>query len=102
MRRDIPHDLELVAVVFALKFWGHYLYEENTQIYTDHESLKCFFTLKEQNMRKQRWLEFVKDYDIDIHYHPKKASMVTSAFSRNTAHSSVLIARDARVQKDFE
>ena len=41
------HDLELVAVVFALKIWRHYLYGEKTQIYTDHKSLKYLFTQKE-------------------------------------------------------
>jgi hypothetical protein len=45
------HDLELAAVVFALKIWRHYLYGERCEIYTDHKSLKYFFTQKELNMR---------------------------------------------------
>ncbi|KAA0052401.1 pol protein [Cucumis melo var. makuwa] len=64
------HDLELAAVVFALKIWRHYLYGEKIQIYTDHKSLKYFFTQKELNMRQRRWLELVKDYDCEILYHP--------------------------------
>ncbi|KAL4028422.1 hypothetical protein IC575_011619 [Cucumis melo] len=51
------HDLELAAVVFALKIWRHYLYGEKIQIFTDHKSLKYFFTQKELNMRQRRWLE---------------------------------------------
>ena len=34
------HDLELAAIVFALKIWRHYLYAEKCFIYTDHKSLK--------------------------------------------------------------
>jgi hypothetical protein len=45
------HDLKLVTVVFALKIWRHYLYGERCEIYTDHKSLKYFFTQKELNMR---------------------------------------------------
>ena len=47
------HDLELAAVVFALKIWRHYLYGARCEIYTDHKSLKYFFTQKELNMRQR-------------------------------------------------
>ncbi|KAA0031895.1 ty3-gypsy retrotransposon protein [Cucumis melo var. makuwa] len=73
------HDLELAAVVFALKIWRHYLYGEKIQIFTDHKSLKYFFTQKELNMRQRRWLELVKDYDCEILYHPGKANVVADA-----------------------
>ncbi|KAA0060263.1 ty3-gypsy retrotransposon protein [Cucumis melo var. makuwa] len=76
------HDLELAAVVFALKIWRHYLYGEKIQIFTDHKSLKYFFTKKELNMRQRRWLELVKDYDCEILYHPGKANVVADALSR--------------------
>ncbi|KAL0537646.1 hypothetical protein IC582_026629 [Cucumis melo] len=69
------HDLELAAVVFALKIWRHYLYGEKIQIFTDPKSLKYFFTQKELNMRPRRWLELVKDYDCEILYHPGKANV---------------------------
>ncbi|KAL4022826.1 hypothetical protein IC575_016572 [Cucumis melo] len=81
------HDLELAAVVFALKIWRHYLYGEKIQIYTDHKSLKYFFTQKELNMRQRRWLELVKDYDCEILYHPGKANVVADALSRKIAVS---------------
>ena len=58
------HDLELAAVVFALKIWRHYLYGATCEVYTDHKSLKYFFTQKELNMRQRRWLELIKDYDL--------------------------------------
>ncbi|KAK9029043.1 hypothetical protein V6N11_026169 [Hibiscus sabdariffa] len=60
------HDLELAAVVFALKIWRHYLYGEKCYIYTDHKSLKYLLTQKELNLRQRRWLELLKDYDCQI------------------------------------
>ena len=79
------HDLELAAVVFALKIWRHYLYGVKCQIFTDHKSLKYIFTQKELNMRQRRWLELVKDYDCEILYHPGKANKVADALSRKSS-----------------
>ncbi|KAL8123995.1 hypothetical protein AgCh_011844 [Apium graveolens] len=75
------HDLELAAIVFALKIWRHYLYGETCEIYTDHKSLKYIFTQKELNMRQRIWLELIKDYDCTINYHPGKANVVADALS---------------------
>ncbi|KAA0051425.1 pol protein [Cucumis melo var. makuwa] len=96
------HDLELAAVVFALKIWRHYLYGEKIQIFTDHKSLKYFFTQKELNMRQRRWLELVKDYDCEILYHPGKANVVADALSRKVSHSVALITRQAPLHRDLE
>ncbi|KAL0541274.1 hypothetical protein IC582_021316 [Cucumis melo] len=96
------HDLELAAVVFALKIWRHYLYGEKIQIFTDHKSLKYFFTQKELNMRQRRWLELVKDYDCEILYHPGKANVVADALSRKVSHSAALITRQAPLHQDLE
>ncbi|WMV20230.1 hypothetical protein MTR67_013615 [Solanum verrucosum] len=63
------HDLELAAVVFALKIWRHYLYGVHVDVFTDH-SLQYVFTQKELNLRQRRWLEFLKDYNMSVHYHP--------------------------------
>ena len=76
------HDLELDAVVFALKIWRHYLYGEKCKIYIDHKSLKYLLTQKELNLRQCRWLELFKDYECIIDYHPGKANMVVDALSR--------------------
>nr|CAH66139.1 H0616A11.3 [Oryza sativa] len=78
------HDLELAAVVHALKIWRHYLYGNRTEIYTDHKSLKYIFTQPDLNMRQRRWLELIKDYDMEIHYHPGKANVVADALSRKS------------------
>ncbi|KAL4560863.1 hypothetical protein LXL04_033019 [Taraxacum kok-saghyz] len=81
--RNYPtHDLELGAVVFALKIWRHYLYGVKCIIYTDHKSLKYLFDQRDLNMRQIRWLDVVKDYDCEIHYHPGKANVVADALSR--------------------
>jgi hypothetical protein len=78
------HNLELAAVVFALKIWRHYLYDERCEIYMDHKSLKYLFTQKELNMRQRRWLELIKDYDCEINYHPGKANVVADVLSRKS------------------
>ncbi|KAA0057668.1 pol protein [Cucumis melo var. makuwa] len=96
------HDLELAAVVFALKIWRHYLYGEKIQIFTDHKSLKYFFTQKELNMRQRRWLELVKDYDCEILYHLGKANVVADALSRKVSHSAALITRQTPLHRDLE
>nr|GEU56083.1 hypothetical protein [Tanacetum cinerariifolium] len=69
-KNSATHDLELVAVVFALKIWRHYLYGKKSVIYTDHKSLQHIFSQKELNMRQHHWIELFSDYDCEIRYHP--------------------------------
>ncbi|GJW41383.1 putative reverse transcriptase domain-containing protein [Tanacetum coccineum] len=76
------HDLELGAVVFALKIWRHYLYRTKCTMFTDHKSLQHILDQKELNMRQRRWLELLSDYDCEIRYHPGKANVVADALSR--------------------
>ncbi|GKC46987.1 putative reverse transcriptase domain-containing protein, partial [Tanacetum coccineum] len=76
------HDLELGAVVFALKIWRHYLYRTKCIVFTDHKSLQHILDQKELNMRQRRWLELLSDYDCDIRYHPGKANVIADALRR--------------------
>ncbi|GJX94873.1 putative reverse transcriptase domain-containing protein [Tanacetum coccineum] len=76
------HDLELGAVVFALRLWRHYLYGTKCTVYTDHKSLQYILDQKELNMRQRRWMELLSDYDCEIRYHPGKANVVADALSR--------------------
>ncbi|GJZ17167.1 putative reverse transcriptase domain-containing protein [Tanacetum coccineum] len=76
------HDLELGALVFALKIWRRYLYGTKSVIYTDHKSLQHIFNQKELNMRQRHWIELFSDYDCEIRYHPGKANVIADALSR--------------------
>nr|GEY96377.1 putative reverse transcriptase domain-containing protein [Tanacetum cinerariifolium] len=76
------HDLELGAVVFALRLWRHYLYGMKCVVYTDHKSLQYILDQKELNMRQRRWIELLRDYDCEIRYHPGKANVVADALSQ--------------------
>ena len=84
-RRYPTHDLELAAIVFALKMWRHYLLGERFELFTDHKSLKYLFSQKDLNLRQQRWLEFLASYDFDIAYTPGKGNAVADALSRRHA-----------------
>jgi ribonuclease HI len=85
------HDLELAAVVHALKIWRHYIMGTKCRIYTDHKSLKYIFTQKDLNLRQRRWLELIQDYGLEIHYHPGKANLVADALSRKgQVHAAIV------------
>ena len=92
------HDLELAAVIFVLKIWRHHLYGAQCEVFTDHKSLKYIFTQKELNMRQRRWLELLKDYDLTIHYHPRKTNVVADALSRKSMENlAVLITQQSQL-----
>ena len=78
------HDMELVAIVFTLNIWRHYLYGEQFEVLSDHKSLKYIFTQRDLNMRKHMWMEYLEDYDFTLHYHLDKANVVVDAFSRKS------------------
>jgi hypothetical protein len=76
------HDLDLLAVIHALKVWRQYLLGNLVHIYTDHKSLKYLFTQPDLNMRQRRWIELIKDYELEVHYHPGKVNVVADTLSR--------------------
>ena len=76
------HDMELAAVVFALKILCHYLYGEQFEVFSDHKSLKYIFTQRDLDMRQCRWMDFLEDYDFTLHYHLNKANVVVDALNR--------------------
>ncbi|GKF09267.1 putative reverse transcriptase domain-containing protein [Tanacetum coccineum] len=78
----MTHDLELGAMVFALKMWRHYLYETKCVVFTDHKSLQHILDQKELNMIQHRWLELLSYYDYEICYHLGKANVVADALIR--------------------
>jgi hypothetical protein len=103
-RQNYPtYNLELAAVVHALKIWRHYLLGHRCQIYTDHKSLKYIFTQNDLNLRQRRWLELIKDYDLEIHYHPGKANVVADALSRKSYVNAKMVSQMLReLYKEFE
>jgi hypothetical protein len=96
------HDLELAAVVHALKIWRHYIMGTKCKVYTDHKSLKYIFTQKDLNLRQRCWMELIKDYNLEIHYHPGKANLVADALSRKKhVHSAVVAQLPDEIVEDF-
>jgi hypothetical protein len=85
------HDLELAAMVHALKIWRHYLMEKRCELYTDHKSLKYIFTQSNLNHRQRRWQELIKDYDLRINYHPGKANVVADTLSHRFPVSQLVV-----------
>ena len=80
--RNYPtRDMELAAIVFALKIWCHYFYGEQFKVFSDHKSLKYIFTQQDLNMRQRGWLEYLEDYDFTLHYHPSKVNVAADALS---------------------
>ena len=78
------HDMELAAIVFALKAWSYYLYDEQFEVFSNHKSLKYIFTQRDLNMRQRRWMEYLEDCDFTLHYHPSKENVVADALNRKS------------------
>ena len=85
------HDLKLAAIIYALKLWRHYLLGNRCEIYTDHQSLKYLFTQPDLNLRQQRWMETITDYDCGITYTPGKANVMANALSRKSYCNNLMV-----------
>nr|GEW60738.1 reverse transcriptase domain-containing protein [Tanacetum cinerariifolium] len=99
-RNYTTHDLELGAVVFALKIWRHYLYGTKSVIYIDHKSLQHIFDQKELNMHQRRWLELFSDYECEIKYHHGESSKVENATAEMLRGLDQLIERKEDRDRD--
>ncbi|KAK2374423.1 putative mitochondrial protein [Trifolium repens] len=95
------HDLELAAIIFALKIWRHHLFGVQFDLFSDHKSLKYLFDQKELNMRQRRWMEYLKDFDFNLNYHPGKANVVADALSRKTLYASELLMHQCGLYEKF-
>jgi hypothetical protein len=82
-------DLELAAVVMALRTWRYYLLGNVVHMYTDHKRLKYIFTQPDLNIGQRSWLELIKHYELEVHYHPGKANVVANALNHK-AHCNYL------------
>ncbi|XP_070043272.1 uncharacterized protein [Nicotiana tomentosiformis] len=82
--------------------WMHYLYAINGDIYMDHKSIQYIFKQKELNLRQRRWLELLKDYDVDILYHPGKANVVADALNNRSMGSlSYLLPKKSDIAREI-
>jgi hypothetical protein len=99
----LTHDLELVVMIHALKIWRHYIIGKICEVYSDHKSLKYIFSQLDLNLRQQRWLELIKDYDFRINYHSSKDNVVADGLSRRS-HLNILAMRELLLEfcKEFE
>ncbi|GAU39803.1 hypothetical protein TSUD_219780 [Trifolium subterraneum] len=95
------HDLELAAIIFALKIWRHHLYGVQFALYSDHKSLRYLFDQKELNMRQRRWMEYLKDFDFELNYHPGKANVVADALSRKALYASKILMHQCGLYEKF-
>ena len=84
------HDLELLAIVYALRVWRHYLIGWKFKIKTDHCGLQHIFTQSNLNARQRRWSEFLSEYDFEITYIKGTVNRVADALSRRPHILSVL------------
>jgi hypothetical protein len=81
-RHYVTHDLELAAIVHALRKWRHYLMGKRFELRTDHNGLKYLFDQPTLNARQNRWLEFLREYDFDIKHIKGKENKVVDALNR--------------------
>jgi hypothetical protein len=81
-RNYATHDLELAAIVHALKKWRHYLMGRRFKVRTDHNDLKYLFDKPTLNVRHSRWLDFLYEYDFDIKHIKGKENKVVDALNR--------------------
>ncbi|MCO5573909.1 hypothetical protein L7F22_027685 [Adiantum nelumboides] len=77
-------DLELLAIIHALKLWRHYLLSRKFQLVTDHKILKWIFTQPNLNMRQRRWIELLQEYHFDIKYRFGKDNVIADGLSRKS------------------
>ena len=100
----ISHDyLHYCFGLYMLLFgsFGTYIFCSKFEVFSDHKRLKYLFSQKELNMRQRRWLEFLKDYNFELSYHPDKANVVVDALSRKSQHISALMIREMDLLEQF-
>lgn len=95
--RNYPvHDKEMLAVIYALRKWRHYLKGQQVTIITDHKSLEYFSTQPNLNERQTRWMGELAEYDYTIVHRPGKTNVVADALSRRPDHLLSVLALVAR------
>ena len=102
------YDLELAAVIHALKMWRHHLIGRKFILMTDNKGLKYLLDQPNLNARQARWLDFLSDYDFEIQHIKGKENKVADALSRNaslnfaTAISTYTTDLDEQLKEEIE
>ena len=65
-KKYVVHDIELVAIIHALKIWQHCLMEKKLLLLTQNIGLKYMFDQETLNALQARWLAFLSEYDFEI------------------------------------
>jgi hypothetical protein len=86
----VTHDLELLAIIYALKVWRYYLVGRKFELRTDHSGLQHIFTQSDLNARQRRWSELLSKYNFEITYIKGTLNRVADALSRRPRILSVL------------
>ncbi|ETV73078.1 hypothetical protein H257_12114 [Aphanomyces astaci] len=77
------HDLELLAMYYALKKFRVYLLgSEEFVVFTDHASLRTAVHSPHLSQRMQRWLSFFSEFNMKVEYKPGRDNVVADALSR--------------------
>jgi transposase InsO family protein len=87
------HDKEMLAVIYALRKWRHYLLGKPVTVVTDHKSLEFFSSQPHLNERQARWLGLLAEFDYTIVHRPGKQNLVADALSRRPDHLAAMVTR---------
>ena len=75
------HDLELAAIIHALKMWRNYLMGRKFILNTYNMSLKYLFDQPDLNTRQAGWLDFLREYHFELKHIKGKENKVADALS---------------------
>ena len=95
------YDLELAAVIHALKMWRHYLLGKKFTLMTDHIRVKYLFSQIDLNARQARWLFFMSEFDMDIKHIRGKENKIADALSRNSCQNINNIGSSANFDLEY-
>ena len=78
------HNLELAAIIHALKMWRHYLIKRIFLLMSDNISLKYLFDQQNLNARQVSRFSFLSEYDFEIKHIKGKDNKVINTLSSHT------------------
>ena len=97
----VTHDLELAAIVHALKMWRHYFLGRKFVLMTDHCGLRHLFDQPKLNAIQARWMALLSEFDFEIKHIKGKKNKVVDALSRSmkTIYLAVMSTYETNVKE---